>query len=86
MLAEGVINTFYTTVAPLTPGKIYKFKVTARNTVGSSDQSIAIAILAAKVPDAPLSLLNDALITNAYQVGLTWSTGSYNGGSVVLDY
>ena len=75
MLEKGVTNTFYTTLTPLAPGTTYKFSVTARNTVGSSEQSTAIAILAAKIPDAPLSLLNDALITNAYQVGLTWSEG-----------
>jgi hypothetical protein len=75
LLEKGVTNTFYTTLTPLSPGTTYKFSVTARNTVGSSEQSTAIAILAAKIPDAPLSLLNDALITNAYQVGLTWSAG-----------
>jgi hypothetical protein len=60
--------------------------VTARNTVGSSLQSEEVAILAAKEPDAPISLLNNAAITTGYQVGLEWSDGAYNGGSAVIDY
>jgi hypothetical protein len=55
-LAEGIKNTYYTTQVPLTPGIIYSFKITARNDVGSSDQSEAIAILAAKNPDPPIAL------------------------------
>jgi hypothetical protein len=70
----------------LTPGTTYSFKVTARNSVGSSAESAVLSVLAAKIPDAPLSLANDAAVTTAYQVGLTWSAGSYNGGSSVIDY
>lgn len=35
-LATGVTNKFYTTVVTITPGKVYKFKVEARNSVGYS--------------------------------------------------
>ena len=37
-------------------------------------------------PDAPLSLSDDADITNDMQVGLTWSDGVSNGGTPVIDY
>jgi hypothetical protein len=40
----------------LTPGLFYKFKITARNLVGSSLYSEDIEILAAKIPDAPVNL------------------------------
>ena len=68
------------------PGETYKFKVTARNTVGSSQESAVLSVIAAKVPDAPVNLSNMPEVTNAYQVGLTWAEGPYNGGSPLLDY
>jgi len=60
--------------------------VNARNLVGSSFLSSAIAIVAAKIPDAPVNLANNEAVTTAYWIGLTWSAGTYNGGSPVLDY
>lgn len=42
--------------------------------------------MAAKAPDAPVSLTNIAEQTTAYQVGLSWTDGAYNGGSPILDY
>jgi len=46
----------------------------------------SLAVLAAKIPDAPINLANDAEVTSAYQVGLSWNEGVYNGGSSVIDY
>lgn len=86
LLEEAVSDLFYTTTVALTPDVIYSFKVTARNSVGDSLQSEPVAIRAAKVPDAPVTLTNVPEITTAYQVGLAWSEGAYNGGSAVLDY
>ena len=40
----------------LTPGTTYKFKVRARNSVGTSLDSQELAVLAAKLPDAPVDL------------------------------
>ena len=45
-----------------------------------------VFILAAKIPDAPLSLANNIAITTSGVIGLTWSPGAYNGGSPVIDY
>ena len=39
-----------------------------------------------RVPDAPINLSDAPQITSSSQIGLTWSDGSWNGGSVVLDY
>ena len=60
--------------------------MTARNAVGHSIQSVSLAVLAAKLPDAPLSLTNEADVTTGYQVGLSWSNGAYDGGSPEIDY
>jgi len=43
-------------------------------------------VLAARVPDAPIELSNVASVTTAYQVGLTWKAGAYNGASPLIDY
>jgi hypothetical protein len=53
LLAEKLTTSYFTTAANLIPGETYSFKVTARNTVGSSDDSSIISILAAQIPDAP---------------------------------
>lgn len=42
--------------------------------------------MAAKIPDAPLNFENDVAITTAYQIGLLWDEGVYNGGSPVIEY
>ena len=60
--------------------------MSARNTVGSGSYSIPVSILAAKTPDAPLSLANVAAVTTGYLIGLNWTQGIYNGGSPVIDY
>ena len=87
MLLDGAVtDQFYLTTVTLTPGTTYKFKVTARNEVGSSLDSEVVEILAAKLPDAPINLSNVPEETTAYQVGLSWQEGPYNGGSPVIDY
>lgn len=47
-LQSGVTETYYQTTVVLTAGATYKFKVKARNSVGFSDNSGEIFILAAK--------------------------------------
>lgn len=74
------------TSVPLISGVIYSFKTSSRNSVGSSVESEAISVLAARIPDQPAGLANDETITTAYQVGLTWSDDFYSGGSNVIDY
>jgi hypothetical protein len=86
LLEEAVLTKYYQTTITLTPGETYSFKVTSRNTVGDSDLSDAIAILAAKPPDAPLNLAEVPGLTTAYQVGLLWNDGVYDGASPVIDY
>lgn len=42
--------------------------------------------MAARVPDQVVNLLNNAAVTTAFQIALTWQPGSFNGGTPVLDY
>jgi cellulose 1,4-beta-cellobiosidase len=78
--------TEYTTDFALVAGTTYVFKATANNVYGASIESELLSVLAARVPEAPLGLQDNPAATTAYQVGLQWTEGIYNGGSVVLDY
>lgn len=62
-------------------------KVVATNAYGDSPASEAgNGALTKLVPDAPVSLENNASITDAYNIGLTWQDGASDGGQPVLDY
>jgi len=73
-------------VTGLTAGTSYKFYVKARNVIGQSIPSSEVIILAAQIPDAPTSLSNDAAVTNANTIGLTWVAPLFNGGSLIMFY
>jgi hypothetical protein len=73
-------------VTGLTPGLTYKFVVQARNIVGLSAISNQIEVLAAQIPNAPINVAEVVGKTTGYQVGLSWSDGSYDGASPVIDY
>jgi hypothetical protein len=64
----------------------YTFQITSINTVGESERSDSLAILAAKLADAPVNLGDNTATTTAYQIALTWDDGSYNGGTPIIDY
>ena len=62
-------------------------KVSATNLVGTSaDSSAGNGATIITNPDPPLNLANNAAITTASQVGLTWSLADFDGGSVVIDF
>lgn len=84
-LASGVSTTSYL-VTNLIAGTTYKFKVQARNSFGYSTYSSEVSILAAQVPDKPVSLANVAATTTAVQIGLEWTDGAYDGGTSIIDY
>lgn len=86
MLAS-VTTTTYTTPTTLIANTVYKFKVESRNAFGySAIYSNEVSIRAAKIPDAPISLSNVVAVTTSGVIGLSWSPGSYDGGSPVIDY
>lgn len=62
-------------------------KIVATNIKGNSavsDSATGSRIL--KVPDAPINLLDDPSVTVSSQIKFSWSEGSGNGGSPVIDY
>ena len=38
------------------------------------------------VPDAPISVSNNPLVTNNHTIGITWTPGVFNGGTNIIDY
>lgn len=54
--------------------------------MGLSLFSDPVSILAAHEPDAPLNVADRPEITTAYQIGLIWTEGAYNGGTHVIDF
>lgn len=79
-------------VFKLAPFNLYqgdhiKTKVSAINDYGESVYSqIGNGAVVLSLPDAPHSLSNDATVTGATQIKITWSPGFTNGGSPVIDY
>lgn len=61
-----MLTPYYTTTVVLTKDVNYSFKVTARNTIGNSLKSESVTILAARIPDAPVTLVEVPGITTAY--------------------
>ena len=77
------------TAAPfnLLQGYSVFIKIIAKNAYGSSVESVpgngAIIVL---VPEAPINLLNNPLVTTKSVIGFTWDEGVNNGGESVIDY
>jgi hypothetical protein len=68
-------------------GDHVNIKVSAINYYGESPySSVGDGASIWLIPDEPVSLANDALVTDASVIGLTWSAGVSNGGTPVLDY
>ena len=62
-------------------------KVAASNLYGMSAYSTAgNGAIILTVPDAPVNVANNPLVTNTSRVGIVWSAGSSNGGTAVIDY
>ena len=56
-LASGLPSTAYTFSSSVTSGVTYKFRVLARNSVGYSDNSTVLEIIAATIPGTPTNLV-----------------------------
>ena len=68
-------------------GDYVNVRVTAINLYGESDPSeIGTGAVIQQVPDAPLNLESDPLVTAAGVIGLTWTQGISNGGTAVINY
>lgn len=65
----------------LTMGTTIRAQIVAINEYGESDYSaIGGTALMVNVPDAPESLQNDLLVTDAFQIGIKWVDGPSTGG------
>lgn len=82
-IASGITTTSYT-VTSLVVGTTYEFTVEARNSNGYSPVSDSVTILHIVQPDKPVSLAEHA--RSYTELGISWSPGSSDGGSAVLDY
>jgi len=68
-------------------GQIIYVKIIAYNAYGySTESTIGGGAVIVHVPDAPINLINVVSVTTANQIGISWSNGVSNGGSVIIDY
>lgn len=81
-LSAVIIDTQITIIG-LTRGVTYTFIVKAKNSVGFSEESLAISATPAVVPVAPTNIV--ATGGNAL-ANITWSASSDNGGSDITSY
>lgn len=71
----------------LVKGEIVWTKIVASNDYGDSPYSVAgSGATLMLVPDAPINLQNDVLVTSSEIIQFTWREGLSDGGSPVLDY
>jgi hypothetical protein len=62
-------------------------KVIATNAYGDSEISDPGAgAVIQLIPDYPINLQNDPSVTNRNTIGITWSDGTSDGGSPILDW
>ena len=81
-LATGLTDRSYTAI-DLYSGSTYTFKVKARNSVGYSEFSDPVSILAAQIPDTPNA--PTTTISNRWTVVVDWNA-PYNGGADITSY
>lgn len=80
---DPVTTTSYTTTIALVPGGVYVFKITARNSVGSSLDSTTVTIKAARIPDPPANVRTETVLST--NVVVTWDV-PYDGGAEISSY
>ena len=88
-IAANLTETSYKYTDGITAGATYSFRVRARNSVGFSEYSPVLPIIAATTPEAsPTDLASNNKKTTETTVPLTWTAPSVakDGGSPILDY
>jgi hypothetical protein len=61
--------------------------VSAINVVGESPlSSLGNGASVTNVPNAPINIIKNSLLTTATSISITWTNGSNDGGSSVIDY
>jgi hypothetical protein len=70
-LAGSLVGIYsHTTTISLTPGVTYSFKVASRNSVGYSEFSTTLAVLAAQLPDQPTAVATTA---GSNEIIISWN-------------
>ena len=88
-LATNLTETSFEYKTNIWAGATYSFRVRARNSVGFSEYSPVLSIIAATTPKAsPVDLASNHLTTTETTVPLTWEAPSVDkdGGSSIIDY
>lgn len=83
------VSLFNLIIAPynLVKGESIYAKIVATNFYGDSPFSLAgNGAETQLVPDAPINLANNELLTDAFSIALTWEEGPSDGGTAVVDY
>ena len=81
------IPIIYLTENGLEWGNMVSAYVISTNAIGSSVPSVeGVSEPIYTTPSEPLDFTNDETVTNANQVGLTWSEPNFTGGTPILDY
>jgi hypothetical protein len=71
----------------LSKGAGIKATITAYNAYGDSTVSaVGNGGVVVLVPDAPVNLNEIKTVTSDTQIGLGWTDGTSNGGSIIIDY
>jgi len=81
------LSTLYAAPYNLLKGFSINAKIVATNAYGSSAVSPSgnggIVVF---VPDAPINLADNTVVTSKSVIGFTWSSGASDGGQSVIDY
>ena len=82
-VAAGSVGGLGVTIAGLTNGTSYKFRVSARNAAGLGTASSVVTTMPTGVSTAPTAL---AAVAGDGQVSLSWTAPATTGGSAITGY
>lgn len=86
-LVSTTSGTLTHTISGLTvAGEVYKLKVRAVNSIGTSVDSAEYQVIGASLPDKPITFVRDDTLTTKSQVSFSWNAPPSDGGSSILDY
>jgi subtilisin family serine protease len=84
--SEPTGNGINRTITGLTDGVSHKFRISARNAIGTGPPSDVSDAYTPLTPTAPGRPLNAVATANTGQVGLDWDTPTSDGGAPITDY
>jgi subtilisin family serine protease len=84
--SEPTGNGINRTITGLTDGVPHKFRISARNAIGTGPPSEVSDAYTPLTPTTPGRPLNAVATANTGQVGLDWDTPTSDGGAPITDY